>query len=91
MGTNQPRDGFDLRYFGSEMASSASDFKRRKALAWSTFWKLERCGEVPKLPISTKATCLINTTCVNSHLCLRILGNIIRYGKQNQRLCYPLL
>ena len=32
----------DFKYLGSKMASAASDLKRRKALAWSAFWKLER-------------------------------------------------
>ena len=32
----------DFRYLGSKMVSGASDFQRRKALALSAFWKLER-------------------------------------------------
>ena len=32
----------DFRYLGSKMVSAASDFKRRKALAWSAYWKLKR-------------------------------------------------
>ena len=45
------------------MASAASDFKRRKALAWSAFWKLERLWGSYQLSISTKVK-LFNTTCV---------------------------
>ena len=52
----------DFRYLGSKMASAASDFKRRKALAWSAYWKLERLWGSSQLSISTKV--LFNTTCV---------------------------
>ena len=45
------------------MASSASDLKRRKALAWTAFWKLERLWESPSIPIPTKVK-LFNTTCI---------------------------
>ena len=45
------------------MASAASDFKRRKALAWSAFWKLERLWRSPQLSISAKVN-LFYTTCV---------------------------
>jgi len=53
----------DFRYLGSMMANSANDFKRRKALAWSAFWKLEHLWRKPSLPIATKVK-LFNTTCV---------------------------
>ena len=53
----------DFRYLGSKMASAASDFKRRKALAWSALWKLERLWGSSQLSISTKVK-LFNTTCV---------------------------
>ena len=53
----------DFKYLGSLMASSASDFKRRKALAWGAFWKLERLWRSSELPISTKIK-LFHTTCV---------------------------
>ena len=53
----------DFKYLGSQMASSASDFKRRKALAWGAFWKLERLWRSSELPISTKIK-LFHTTCV---------------------------
>ena len=45
------------------MASSASDLKRRKALAWTAFWKLESLWKSPSIPISTKVK-LFNTTCI---------------------------
>ena len=32
----------DFRYLGSMVASSSSDLKRRKSLAWCAFWKLEQ-------------------------------------------------
>ena len=55
----------DFKYLGSQMASSAGDFKRRKALAlaWGAFWKLERLWRSSELPISTKIK-LFHTTCV---------------------------
>ena len=45
------------------MGSSASDLKRRKALAWTAFWKLEHLWKSPTIPISTKVK-LFDTTCV---------------------------
>ena len=53
----------DFKYLGSMMASSASDLKRRKALAWTAFRKLERLWKSPSIPISTKMKSL-NTTCI---------------------------
>ncbi|XP_072015089.1 uncharacterized protein [Amphiura filiformis] len=32
----------DFRFLSSMMGSSASDLKRRKALTWTAFWKLEQ-------------------------------------------------
>ena len=45
------------------MASSSGDLKRRKGLAWTAFWKLERLWRCPNISISTKIK-LFNTTCV---------------------------
>ena len=54
----------DFKYLGSQMASSASNFKRRKvSLAWGAFWKLDRLWRSSELPISTKIK-LFHTTCV---------------------------
>ena len=53
----------DFKYLGSKMASAASDLKRRKALAWSAFWKLERLWKSSQLSISAKVN-LFYTTCV---------------------------
>jgi hypothetical protein len=53
----------NFKYLGSMMASSVSDFKRRKALAWTAFWKLERLWRSLTIPISTKVK-LFDTTCV---------------------------
>ena len=53
----------DFKYLGSMMASSASDVKRRKALAWTAFRKLERLWKSPSIPISTKMKSF-NTTCI---------------------------
>ncbi|XP_073231851.1 uncharacterized protein [Porites lutea] len=53
----------DFKYLGSMMASSSGDLKRRKGLAWTAFWKLERLWRCPNISISTKIK-LFNTTCV---------------------------
>ena len=53
----------DFKYLGSKMASAASDLKRRRALAWSAFWKLEHLWRSSQLPISSKVS-FFNTTCV---------------------------
>ena len=53
----------NFRYLGSMMGSSASDLKRRKALTWTAFWKLEHLWKSPTIPISTKVK-LFDTTCV---------------------------
>ncbi|XP_038064918.1 uncharacterized protein LOC119735291 [Patiria miniata] len=53
----------DFKYLGSMVASSATDLERRKALAWTTFWKLEQLWRSPSLPIITKMK-LFNTTCI---------------------------
>ncbi|XP_071943549.1 uncharacterized protein [Antedon mediterranea] len=37
----------NFKYLGSMMASSSGDFKRRKGLVWTAFWKLENvCGDL---------------------------------------------
>ena len=53
----------DFRYLGSMMASSTSDLARRKALAWSAFWKLEHLWRSPSISIATKVK-LFQTTCI---------------------------
>ena len=53
----------NFRYLGSMIGSSASDLKRRKALAWTAFWKLEHLWKSPTIPISTKVK-LFDPTCV---------------------------
>ena len=53
----------DFKYLGSLMASSYKDLLRRKALAWSTFWKLERIWRSHIITIETKVR-IFNTTCV---------------------------
>ena len=45
------------------MASSISDLNRRKALAWATFWKLEKIWRSSSISLATKIR-LFNTTCV---------------------------
>ena len=53
----------DFKYLGSMTASSASDLKRRKALAWTAFRKLERLWKSPSIPMFTKMKSF-NTTCI---------------------------
>ena len=45
------------------MDSSGADLKRRKALAWSAFWKLEKLWRNQTTSIATKVR-LFNTTCL---------------------------
>ena len=58
----------DFRYLGSMVASSSSDLKRRKSLAWCAFWKLEQLWKSPHISTATKVK-LFNTTCVTILLC----------------------
>ena len=58
------------------MASSASNLKRRKTLAWTAFWKLERLWKSPSIPISTKVK-LFNTTCITVLLSTVLLSWVI--------------
>ena len=51
----------DFKYLGSMKASSGGDFKRRKGLAWTAFWKPEHLRRCPSISISTKIK-LFNTT-----------------------------
>ncbi|XP_068696932.1 uncharacterized protein [Montipora foliosa] len=53
----------DFKYLGSMMASSSGDFKRRKGLAWTAFWKLGGLWRCPSISISTNIK-LFNTNCV---------------------------
>ena len=53
----------NFKYLGCMMASSTKDLSRRKGLAWSAFWKLERLWRSQTIPIATKVR-FFNTTCV---------------------------
>ena len=53
----------DSKYVGSMMASSNNDLKGRKALAWTTFWKLEHLWRSTGMPVSTKLK-LFKASCV---------------------------
>ena len=57
----------NLRYLDSMMASSISDLTRRKALAWTAFWKLEKIWRSSTISIATKVK-LFNVTCVTVFL-----------------------
>ena len=57
----------NFRYLGSMMASSISDLTRRKALAWTAFWKLEKIWRSSTISIATKVK-LFNVTCVTVFL-----------------------
>jgi hypothetical protein len=54
----------DFRYLGSMVASSLSDFKRRKALAWSAFWSLEKIWRSQSVPLDLKLG-IFRTTCLS--------------------------
>ena len=54
----------DFKYLGSTMASSSNDLKRRKALAWTAFWKLQHLWRSTGMrPVSTKLK-LFKASCV---------------------------
>ena len=53
----------DFKYLSSMMASSTWDFKRRKGLAWTAYWKLEHLWRCPSNLDPTKIK-LFDTTCV---------------------------
>ena len=57
----------NFKYLGSMMASSMSDQTRRKALAWTAFWKLEKIWRSSSTSIATKVK-LFNVTCVTVFL-----------------------
>ena len=68
-------------YLGSKMASAASDLKRRKALAWSAFWKLERLLKGSHLTIFAKMKLFLHHLCDNyafATACYRITFGIKR-------------
>ena len=53
----------DFKYLGFMMASSSNDLKRRKALAWTAFWKLEHPWRSSRTPVSIKLK-LFKSSCV---------------------------
>ena len=53
----------DFKYLGAMMACSSGDFKRRKGLALTAFWKLEHLWRCSTISIFTEIK-LFNTTCV---------------------------
>jgi len=44
----------DFKYLGSTVASSYNDFKRRRGIAWSQFWKLEKVWRSTKISLKLK-------------------------------------
>ena len=66
----------DFRYPGSMVATGSSNLKRRKSLAWCTFWKLEQLWKSPHIPIATKVE-LFDTTCVTILLISQDMENKI--------------
>ena len=61
---NQPiKHVTNFKYLGSLMATSTSDLTRRKALAWTAFWKLEKIWKSPSISIATKVK-IFNSTYV---------------------------
>ena len=66
----------DFHFLGSKISSTASDFKRCKALALSACWKLERLWGRSQLSNSTKWN-LLYSTCMT----------ILLYGGESTGLC----
>ncbi|KAI8507856.1 hypothetical protein Bbelb_140960 [Branchiostoma belcheri] len=54
----------DFRYLGSMVASSSNDLKKRRALAWVAFWKLEHLWRSECIPFATKVK-LFKASCVS--------------------------
>jgi hypothetical protein len=54
----------DFRYLGSMMASSESDIKRRRALAWTAFWKLDKIWKSSHIPTQLKVG-IFKTSCLS--------------------------
>ena len=54
-------------YLGSMVASSPNDFKRRKAVRWSSLWGLDNWYS-QSIPLDLKLR-LFRTTCVLLHVC----------------------
>ena len=61
----------DFKYLASMVASSSSDLKRRKSLAWCASWKLEQLWKTQHISIATEVK-LFNTTCVTT--CILLYG-----------------
>jgi hypothetical protein len=49
----------DFQYIGSRMISSFEDFKRRKALAWTSFWDLNKIWQAKHVPTKLKINIFI--------------------------------
>ena len=81
-----------FKYLGFKMASAASDLKRRKALAWSAFWKLEGLRKGSQLSISAKMK-LCYTICVTIFLydCESQVLPLDMESTENKRVCHLLL
>ena len=56
-------DWLARRRLAKYYSSNSGDFKRRKGLAWTAFWKLEHLWRCPSISISTKIK-LFNTSFV---------------------------
>ena len=54
----------DFLYIGSMMASSESDIKRRRALAWVAFWKLGKIWKSNHIPTQLKLN-IFRTSCLS--------------------------
>ena len=48
---------FDFKYLGARIASSLSDFRQQRGVAWSNFWKLETIWRSTSLPLHLKLRC----------------------------------
>ena len=53
----------DFKYLGSMMASSENDIRKRRALAWAAFWKLQKIWKAQAVPRVLKLK-IFQTTCL---------------------------
>ena len=61
-----------FNYLGAKIASSYDDFKRRRGIAWSQFWKLEKIWRSAKISLKLKL-----------HLFDSLILSILMYGAES--------
>ena len=61
-----------FKYLGAKIASSYDDFKRRRGIVWSQFWKLEKIWRSTKISLKLKL-----------HLFDSLILSILTYGAES--------